>query len=147
MIGFIVNMFHPRRRHEAPRKHIVFFVSLRVALWTGLDSLFRRCLRRRRARLLRLHQRDVSIDASDLDMRAARPDAGAVAAVASFVFVLLKVRQIGFDPAVVAVRIDVGVDLADEAQSSVAVDAVYVNFASRRKFGDGGVDLAVDASE
>src|SRR5262245_29833950 len=110
------------------------------------DLLFCRHLRGR-GRLLRLRQGDVSVDASDRDLRAARPDAGSVAAVAFFVFALLEVRQIGFDPAIVVTRIDVGVDFADEAQSGVAVEAVQVNPAAHRKFCDGRVDLAVDVAK
>src|SRR5262245_34697981 len=98
-------------------------------------------------RLLRLSQSDVPVDASDRNVRAARPDACAVVAEAFLVFALLEVRQIGFDSAVVAARVDVRVNLANEAQSGVAVDAVYVNPASGRKLGDGRVNLAVDSSE
>src|SRR5215510_1102896 len=73
-------------------------------------------------RFLRLSQRDIPVDASDRNVRAARPDAGAVAAVAFLVFTLLEVRQIGFDSAVVTARVDVRVDITNEAQSGVAVD-------------------------
>src|SRR5262245_14521965 len=147
MIGFIVNLFHPRRRHESPRRHIAFFVSLRVALWTRHDSLFRRRLRRRRGLFFGLRQRDIPVDASDRDLRPASPYAGAVAAIAFLVFALLEIRQVGVDPAVVAARVDVGVDFADEAKSGVAVDAVQVDPAARREFGDGRVNLAVDVPE
>src|SRR5215510_5057742 len=78
-------------------------------------------------------------------MRPPGSDAGAVAAVAFFVFVFLDVRQIGFDSAVVVARVNVGVNLADEPQSGVAVDAVQVNSAAWRKFGDGRVYLSADA--
>src|SRR5262249_14157545 len=98
-------------------------------------------------RFLRLSQRDIPVDASDRNVRAARPDAGAVTAVAFLVFALLEVRQIGFDSAVVAARFDVRVDIANEAQSGVAVDVVYVNPASGRELGDGSVNLAVHVSE
>src|SRR5262245_56812615 len=98
-------------------------------------------------RLLRLNQRDIPVDAPDPDVRAARPDAGAVVAVVFLVLVLLEVRHIGFDSAGVAARFDVRVDLADEPQSGVAVDAVYVNPAPCREPGDGRVNLPVDASE
>src|SRR5262245_11379496 len=110
------------------------------------DLLFRRDLRSR-VRLLRLRQRNIPVDVSDRDARAARPDAGAVAPVALLVFALLEVRQVGFDSAVVAARFDVGVDFADEAKSGVAVDVVYVNLPPRRELGDGRLNPAVDVSE
>src|SRR5262245_20050916 len=98
-------------------------------------------------RFLSLRERDIPVDASDRNVRAARPDAGSVAAVAFLVFALLEVRQIGFDSTVVAARLDVRVDIADEAQICVAVDLGYVNPASCRELGDGSVNLAVDVSE
>src|SRR5215510_2398958 len=75
-------------------------------------------------RLLRLSQRDIPVDASDRNVRAASPDAGAIAAVAFLVFALLEVRQIGINSAVMAARVDVRVDLANEPQGGVAVDVV-----------------------
>src|SRR6266542_3474241 len=102
--------------------------------------LFTRRLAYARHRFLRLSQRDIPVDASDRNVRAARSDAGAVAAVAFLVFALLEVRQIGFDSAVVAARVYVRVDIANEAQSGLSVDATSVHAAFNLADGHVAVD-------
>src|SRR5687768_17749093 len=84
----------PRASKRRPPSTRCLILSYSLLLYSGL--------RRRGALFFGLCQSDVTVDADDLDVRSASPDAGAVTAVSSFVFIFLDVRQIGFDSAVMA---------------------------------------------